>query len=101
MTTSQKALLLVATLMITLLLGLRTGITYKLSEVTKPGGPKIGNTTLFLYGNTVLSSARPSSMNFLLHLGEYKFEAIAAVALLAGVGLIVLRRPRSHTGSRH
>jgi len=92
MATGQKIVLITAALVIAVLLGLRTGTTYRLSEVSRPGGPQIGNTTLFLYGNTVLSSEQPGPFSFLLPLGEYKFEAIAAVILLAAVGLVVLRR---------
>ena len=99
MAIGQKVILVVAALAISLLLGLRTGTTYKLSEVTKLGGPQNGNTTLFLYGNTVLSSEHPSRFAFLLPLGEYKFQAIAAVVLLSGVGLVVLRRSHARAAA--
>lgn len=97
MATGQKIILIVAALAISLLFGLRTGTVYKFFEVTKPGEPQTGNTILALYGNTVLSSERLGAFGFLLPLGEYRFQAIGAVILLAGVGLVVSRRSYART----
>jgi hypothetical protein len=80
-----------ATILIVILLGSRTGTTYRLSEIMKPGGPENGHTSLFLYGNHVLSSENAGNLYPLLNLGEYKYHLITAVLILSALAIYTLR----------
>ena len=63
-------------------LGLKTTTVYKLSEISKPGGPSLGNTALMLYGSQLLTSENAGPFHFLLQFGDYKYHFIIFLLVL-------------------
>ena len=88
----QKTILWAATLSIALMIGLKTSTTYRLSEALKPGGPEVGDTSLFLYGSLVLSSSDAGNLHFLLQFGEHKYQLIAAILLVSVTAFVTARK---------
>ncbi len=87
----------VAVLLLVILLGLKTGTSYRLSEIERIGGPRYGNTVLDLYGTLILSSENAGRLHFLLWFGTYKYHLMLATALVSGalVYSLIIQQPKT------
>jgi len=94
MNKKQLSVTWIAAILIVITLGSRTGVTYKVSDLLEYGESKIGYTSLFLYGTLILSAGDAGNLYPLLYLGEYKYQVIVGVLLIAGLAIYTLRDVR-------